>query len=370
MRRFVIALTLIAIACAQSFGQVYANIDLKKKTEETAKVDLYPYILPIWGKKAVERGFQLPYSAGIGANYFWQESDLVIDNLMVGFNNGPMYNLDEYIRFTDSVAAANAVNVRPDFWLFPFLNVYGIFGKAKTSTTIEAGLWIPDAENNWTELTSFSSKANFDATMVGFGLTPTLGISRYWLALDMNFAWTDVSALDKPVFTFVFGPRFGKTIKFKDPEKNLALWVGAFRVKFTSETTGSLLLSDVLPMDGLQEKVDQGFEKVDYAQEQVDSWWNALPPEEQANPVNEAKYNTANRALETTSNLLTAVDGALSNAGSATVQYSLDKNLKNKWNFLVGSQLQLSRHWMLRAEFGFLGSRQQFLMGLQYRFGL
>lgn len=370
MRRLVIALTLIALACAESFGQVYANIDLKKKTEEASKEDVYPYMLPIWGKKAVERGFQLPLSAGIGANYFWQESDLVIDNLMVGFNNGPMYNLDEYIRFTDSVAAANAVNVRPDFWLFPFLNVYGIFGKAKTSTTIAAGLWIPDAENNWTELTSFSSKANFDATMVGFGLTPTLGISRYWLALDMNFAWTDVSALDKPVFTFVFGPRFGKTIKFKDPEKNLALWVGAFRVKFTSETAGSLSLSDVLPMDGLQDKVDEGFEKVDYAQEQVDSWWNALPPEEQANPINEARYNTANRAIEATSNLLTAVDGALSNAGSATVQYSLDKDLKNKWNFLVGSQLQLSRHWMLRAEFGFLGSRQQFLMGLQYRFGL
>jgi len=281
-----------------------------------------------------------------------------------------MYNLDEYIRFTDSVAAANAVNFRPDFWLFPFLNVYGLFGKAKTSTTINAGLWIPDAEDNWTELTAFSSKANFDATMIGFGLTPTLGISRYWLALDMNFAWTDVSALDKPVFTFVFGPRFGKTIKLKDPEKNIAFWVGGFRVKFTSETTGSLNLSDVLPLDGLQDKVDQGFEKIDDAQEQVDSWWNALPPAEQANPINEARYNTANRAIETTSNLLTAVDGALSNAENATVQYSLDKNLKNKWNFIVGSQLQLSRHWMLRAEFGFLGSRQQFITGLQYRFGL
>jgi hypothetical protein len=206
--------------------------------------------------------------------------------------------------------------------------------------------------------------------MIGFGLTPTLGISRYWLALDMNFAWTDVSALDKPVFTFVFGPRFGKTIKLKDPEKNIAFWVGGFRVKFTSETTGSLNLSDVLPLDGLQDKVDQGFEKIDDAQEQVDSWWNALPPAEQANPINEARYNTANRALETTSNLLTAVDGALSNAENATVQYSLDKNLKNKWNFIVGSQLQLSRHWMLRAEFGFLGSRQQFITGLQYRFGL
>ena len=64
-------------------------------------------------------------------------------------------------------------------------------------------------------MTAFSSKAEFDATSVGFGLTPTMGISGAWLALDMNCVWTDVSALDKPVFTFVFGPRLGKTIKFK-----------------------------------------------------------------------------------------------------------------------------------------------------------
>jgi hypothetical protein len=30
----------------------------------------------------------------------------------------------------------------------------------------------------------------------------------------------------------------------------------------------------------------------------------------------------------------------------------------------------LNMHFMIRAEFGFLGSRQQFIGGLQYRFGL
>jgi hypothetical protein len=40
------------------------------------------------------------------------------------------------------------------------------------------------------------------------------------------------------------------------------------------------------------------------------------------------------------------------------------------WNFLVGSQFQLNKHWMLRAEVGFMGSRQQFISGIQYRFGL
>jgi hypothetical protein len=370
MKRFVITLAMSVMFCVQSFGQVYADIDYKKLAGEAVEANRYPYILPIWGAKATQRGFQLPYSAGLGVNYLWQESDMIIENLQVGFNNGPMYGLDEVIRFDDATAAAKAVNFRPDIWLFPFLNVYGIFAKAKTSTSIEAGLWLPDASNNWSQVTALSTKAEFDATSVGFGLTPTLGISGAWLALDMNVAWTDVSALSKPVFTFIFGPRLGKTIKFKHPDRNIAWWVGGFRVKFTSETNGSLNLSDVLSPVGLQDKVDQGLSKVSDAETQVENWWNGLSPAEKTDPGNVARYNTANRALETTGNLLSAVDGALSNASTATVQYSLDKAPKDMWNFIVGSQFQLNKHWMLRGEFGFMGSRQQFIGGIQYRFGL
>jgi hypothetical protein len=372
MKRIIIALSLSALSCIPSFAQVYANKDLPLKIEPP-KVEDYPYLLPIWGQKVIEKGFQLPYSAGISLNSLWQESELVIDNLMVGFNNGTMYNLDEIIRFDKSIASAGTVNVRPDFWLFPFLNVYGLFVKAKTSTAIDASVWIPDASNNWTQMTAFSTKADFDATGVGFGLTPTVGIGHYWLAVDMNWLWTDVSALDEPVTTFVFGPRLGKTIKFKKPGSNIAFWAGAMRVKFSSETTGSLLLSDLFPgdqLDQLQGKVDEGLENVDDTQQQVDAWWNGLSEAEQANPANQARYETANGALDKAGTLLTGLDGALSTAENSTIQYSLDKSLKNMWNFLLGAQYQLNRHIMMRAEVGFLGSRVQVLGGLQYRFGL
>jgi hypothetical protein len=116
--------------------------------------------------------------------------------------------------------------------------------------------------------------------------------------------------------------------------------------------------------------VAQGFEKVEASQIQVDTWWAGLTPVEQANPVNKAKYETYNRVLNTAGNILTAADGAVSNAETASVQYSLQKNLKDKWNFIVGSQFQLNKHWMLRAEYGFLKSRQQFIGGLQFRFGM
>jgi hypothetical protein len=65
-----------------------------------------------------------------------------------------------------------------------------------------------------------------------------------------------------------------------------------------------------------------------------------------------------------------AVDGALNNENETTVQYSLTKTLKDMWNLVIGSQYQMNRHLMLRLENGFLASRQQLTMGLQYRFGL
>ena len=151
---------------------------------------------------------------------------------------------------------------------------------------------------------------------------------------------------------------------------NIAGWVGAFRLNYSAATNGSINLSEIFPTTELQTKVNQGFEKVNETSMQVESWWSSLTPVEQNNPVNKSKYNAATKALAKASDVLNAADGALNDGKSATVEYSLDKSLKNKWNFLIGTQFQINRHLMLRAEYGFLGTRQQFVGGLQYRFGL
>src|SRR6188508_2713410 len=93
------------LLCTQSFGQVYSDKVVGKKNEElidSLKMKEYPYALPIWGKKVTKLGYDLPYPAGVNVNYLWQESKLVLNNLNVGFNNGPLYNLDEIVRFNDA----------------------------------------------------------------------------------------------------------------------------------------------------------------------------------------------------------------------------------------------------------------------------
>ena len=354
-------------------GQIFSNKEVGKKNErviDSLKAAEYPYALPIWGDKATGMGFNLPYSAGLSVQYFSQESDLIIENLMIGFNGSTMYNVDELVRFNKAQATASAVTVRPDIWLFPFLNIYGILGKSQASTEVGFGLWLPDGDNNFTEVLTAGSLVEFQATTFGLGMTPTIGVGGGFMALDMNVAWTDVPQLDDPAVTFVFGPRFGKNFKLAKPDRSVAVWVGGFRVHLSSQTEGSIAMSDALEGGDLGGKIDQGIEKVDNAYQQVDSWWNGLSSIEQNNPINKAKYEKANQILDTASKVLVAADGAVDTIASSTVQYSMDKRPADMWNFIVGGQFQLNKHFMLRAEYGFLGTRTQFLTGVQYRFGL
>ena len=364
----------LLIASTSLFAQVFSNKEVGKKNEALAdslKASEYPYALPIWGDKATKKGFNLPYSAGLSAQYFWQESLIIIDNLNVGFNDGEMHNLDGIVRFDEAKATAAAFTVRPDVWLFPFLNVYGILGRSQASTAVNFGVWVPDSTGVEKKVLSTGTVVEFKTSTFGLGITPTIGVAGGFLALDMNVAWTDVPQLKKPARSFIFGPRLGKNFKLKE-ERAVAIWAGGFRVAIASGTDGSISLSEVFADGGgeINTKIDQGILKVDNAQQQVDTWWAGLTPIEQNSPINKAKHDRANSALGRAGEILDAADVAVNTISTSTVQYSMTKTVKDAWNFIVGGQYQFSKSFMVRAEVGFLASRTQIITGVQYRFGL
>ncbi len=86
-----LSIFLVAVLLSlQATAQVYSDKIVGKKNTalaDSVKAKPYPYILPIWGAKATKAGFDLPYSAGLSVQYIWQQSELVINNLQVGFNN-------------------------------------------------------------------------------------------------------------------------------------------------------------------------------------------------------------------------------------------------------------------------------------------
>jgi len=281
-----------------------------------------------------------------------------------------MYNLDGLIRFDKAKSSSDGISLRPDIWLFPFLNVYGILGRSSASTDVGYSLYLPDSAGNEEKVLSLETKVDFTANTFGLGLTPTIGVGGGWLALDMNFTWTDVPQLDKPAQAFVFDPRMGKSFTLRNPDENINVWVGGFRLAIDTGTSGSIPLADALPIGQWQAGVDQAKMQVEKLNGEIDAWWNGLSPPQQADPVNKAKYAASKAALDRAGAFLDSADHALSTAESSTVDYSIDKRPKDMWNFLVGGQYQLSKSWMFRFEAGFLTSRTHVITGVQYRFGL
>ena len=372
-RRWSAAVLFLLLAVLPAHAQVFTNKVVGKSNQaylDSLKHYIYPYALPIWGDKATKRGYDLPYSAGLSMQYFGQRSDLIIENLNVGFNGGTMHDLDGIVRFDKAKSSSDGVSLRPDIWLYPFLNIYGIFGVSAASTDVGYGIWLPDSSGHEQEILHLNTKVDFTAATLGFGITPTLGVGGGWLALDMNFTWTDVPQLSKPAQAFVFDPRMGKSFKLRRPDENINVWVGGFRFAINTGTTGSIPLSDALPIDQWQGSINQAQAEVARRNADIDAWWNSLTPPQQANPVNIAKYQASKAALSRAGAFLENADQAVAHAGSSTVDYSIDKRPADLWNFLVGGQYQLSKSWMFRLEVGFLTSRTQLISGVQYRFGI
>src|SRR3954469_15076227 len=97
MKKKTILIVLFSALYLVTFSQYTTDKAVWKNQAElrdSLKTAEYPYLLPIWGKKVAQKGFKLPKSAGMSVQYLWQQSDIDINNLQVGFNNGPKYDLD------------------------------------------------------------------------------------------------------------------------------------------------------------------------------------------------------------------------------------------------------------------------------------
>lgn len=359
---------LLAVLCLTMMnlqGQIFADMELKKGQENDSLNTEYPYLLPIYGQKVKDLGFKLPLPSGMSINHVYQKADINIANLNVGFNGGNLYYLDDIVRFNSAEAQSNIVNIRPDIWVFPFLNIYGIFASSSTSTEVDVSVYVPNQETS-REVLNLRTKAEFEGFSAGLGITPTIGIGGGWLALDMNFTWTDLEGIEEPAMAFVFDPRIGKTFKFSDTS-NLSIWTGGFRVKLNTETKGSLPINDLINLDGINTKLDNATTGISNTRNELDTWYNNLTPIEQAQ--NLIKYQGASAALNKADNFVDNLSNAVSTVESSTVQYNVEKSQKKAWNFVLGSQYQISDHLMLRTEVGFLGTRTHVISGVQYRFG-
>ena len=320
----------------------YTNTMVKTKhqayTDSLKQVE-YDYVFPILGQGAYRKGFDIPYPAGLMANYMWMRQNLVFDNLQLGLKTDqvdiPLTDV-EFIEFGENINTSYAYNVRPDLWIFPFLNVYGIFGGGQSRTEV-----------NLTTPFPLYSNVEQGLSTAGVGIMGAGGIGPVWFSVDANWTWSKPELLDKPVRVTVLGIRFGHTFKFKNkPERNIALWAGAMRMEMNSETSGEIQLIDALP--------PETWERRDEIVDNYYDWYE--------NDATPGQKIVADKVLTPIVERIEAADG------DSIIRYGMDKQVQEKWNGTIGGQYQLNKRWMFRSEAGFIGNRKSFLVSVNYRF--
>ncbi len=357
MKKFYkISMLLVAVflmSAMESHAQYTSKKVMKKHQsyEDSLKQVKYNYVFPFLGQGAYSKGFDIPYPIGFMGNFFWADQGILIDNLRLGFQNAykpensfdltPIVdkNGEELLGFGENRNTSYSINVRPDIWIFPFLNVYGIFGYGQSHTEVN----ITNLGNIPFEMQSVVDQS---ITTTGFGILAAGGIGPVWISGDFNFTWNKPELLDKATRANVMGIRIGHTFTFKKrPYRNIAIWVGAMRIKMQSETVGALKLSEALP--------PEVWDKKDQIVNNYWDWYN--------NDATEFQKKLADKSLTP------IVDAIDQRQGESVVEYGIDKQVAQMWNMLLGTQFQLNKHWQLRFEAGIVGDRKSFLTSINYR---
>ena len=339
-----LSVIIILVFISQNSPAQYATRKLSKKQEayiDSIKQIDYPYIFPILGQGAYKKGFDIPYPVGAMANYMWMKQGIVIDNFQLGFQSNnvdlPLTPVD-FIKFGENINTSYVFNFRPDVWILPFLNVYGLFGYGSSTTEVNLVAPIP-----------LYSSVTQNMNTKGFGVMGAFGLGPVWTSVDASWTWTKPDLLENAVLVKVLGVRVGKTFTFSHkPESNVAFWVGGMRARMNSETLGSIRLGDALPQDVWDRKDDF---VADYY-----TWYDGL--------------DAITKKLVDASPIPEIIDAIDQRNGDAIVGYGMDKSPKGEWNMVVGGQYQLNKRWMLRTEGGIVGDRKSFLASVNYRFRL
>jgi opacity protein-like surface antigen len=280
-------------------------------------------IFPLWGDKVRAKGFDLPNPYSVMFNYYYQSSELTINNLQLGFNGGPMRNFDDVIQIPKAKAVGSALSVRPAIMVLPFLSFYGVFSTGATQTDVSVSSpVIPQL--------AFDTTAKSGVTVVALGATFQMGYKGFFGVADFNAAVSDVERLADTVGANMLSFRLGYAHKLNEQGRKLAGWVGTAGQVIDVETKGSVRLQSVLP------------------------------------PISGASCPGFPPSLsQRCQDLVAAI-----NDPNATVEYSLDKKPKNVWNMLAGAQYALDRNWAFRVEASFLGGRSSFFAGTAYEFDI
>ncbi|WP_159227657.1 hypothetical protein [Morganella morganii] len=283
-------------------------------------------ILPIWGDEARARGYDLPEPFGVGYNYMNLRQDIVVDK--IGFimptqpDLGGLLTIDGInIDAGNTREKSETHMLKLDSWVFPFMNVYGLYGKTKgkSHTTLAGGsVDIRDFLGNPHHLDLNSVikgkpfDLDFEGKTYGAGVTFAGAYEQFFGTVDVNYTKTNLDILDGDIKALVVSPRVGYEFVFSpliagQGNTKLQVWTGAMYQDITQRFKGDI------------------------------------------------------------SGLNLSLPGGMENMIPGDMTFDVEQHLAHKWSNLVGARLEVTRNFNIISEVGF-NNRNSFFISGEFRF--
>lgn len=334
-------------------GQAQEKSTAQKAYADSLKNHEYKHTFPILGTQAYQNGYDVQYPAGIMLNTMNMKQHIVISDFELGFQaaagNAIALQDAEFIKFGDNNNIASTTTVRPDLWVFPFLNVYGLFGFGHSSTDINIShLSFPNYSEIPTLPINMTANVKQNIAINGFGAMVAGGVGPLFFTMDVNWTWSKPDLLEQALRTNIIGMRLGHVFQNKrKPEKNFGIWVGTMRGSMGGALShGSIPLNTLIPASMV--------EKRNEVVANYNTWYDGL------GVIQQEMVNKT--ALPELMNRLENWEAA------GVIEYQFDRQLKAAWNGTIGCQYQFNKRWMLRSEGGVIGDRKSFMLSVNYRF--
>lgn len=274
-------------------------------TEKKATIEPITRKLPIWGEKAREQGFDLPLPFGFGANLVFMEQGIKLRHVKVGIGD-PTFEV-EGLEFSDARAHDRANTARLDVWLLPFANIYGIFGYVNGEAELD-----------------------LDIGQVAGGIPGFPPIVTPGKTIDLNIDYN--------------GTTFGGGVTLAGGYKDFFVSLdGNYTYSNIDVADSEIKTYTISPRLGLL--VDSAVIPGNLA-----LWVGGMYMRYKQTVTDDVNLNDFDSRLP-----------------SVIIDFKLDVENEEPWNFLFGSQWEITKRWQFMAEGG-VGERNQVVTGLYFRF--
>jgi hypothetical protein len=225
--------------------------------------------LPFLAQQVIDLGFELPNPYGVAIIPGRIRQDLILENLAIGVNGPPDREID-FVDFGTPSVENNVFQLKLDAWVFPFLNVFTTVGLFDGDATIPLKFEGTDLFPQLCTITpsapacvrtySTVAKPGYEGTNISLGINLAMGWDRFFVALPVTYAWTDVDIIDNTVTALNITPRIGMTGDMGD-RGSVAVFVGATYLRAEVDIAGSINLDTPGGPDGdvttLSFRIDQ-----------------------------------------------------------------------------------------------------------------